>query len=57
MVRAWGAPNVIDLAEERARRRRHAGASIIPIFGLSLRGILLWAAYWRWALSGFQREN
>ena len=58
MVRTPDASNVIDLAEERARRRRNAGASIsTSFFEISIRGILLWATYWRWALSSFQREN
>ncbi len=62
MVRTRSPSNVIDLAEERARRHRIAFNSMpisTAMFQIATYNMLSWAAYWRLAMNGFRspRQN
>jgi hypothetical protein len=54
MVQSRQPSNVIDLAEERARRSRRAANFVaISAFEIATYNMLSWAAYWQWMISGF----
>ncbi len=52
MISAAGRSNVIDLAEERARRHARANSLPTSMLEIAMFRVLWWAAYWRWMATG-----